>query len=367
MDALELTKELVNIPSETVRDGEKNVGRYIKDYIHRLGVEAELVEFAPNRANVIASIGKGEGLMLNGHMDTVPAGDKSQWEFGPNAVEHSGKLYGRGTSDMKAGIACILAALSKSNLKNPKRRILLAFVAGEETGFDGSNYLLDHRQSIFQGVKYGVIGEPTDLKIQIAQKGVTDTVITFKGKGAHGSKPWLGDNAILKATRFIDELMKLSNTFSIEDPILGKGTINIGKISGGTAINVVPDSCSIEIDRRMVPGESKELVLRQYKSVLKKLRINDAVVDMKFGRNAFSLDEKSKIVQMVKAVSSAKISEGATGYTEAELYKAKANIDSVVFGPGTKEIIHQPNEYIPIANIAKATTVFEKLIKRWIG
>ncbi|MFI5412592.1 MAG: M20 family metallopeptidase [Candidatus Micrarchaeales archaeon] len=362
-DVIELTKKLVNINSESNK--ELKVAQFIEKYLESLNIDCELMQFQEGRANVIAQIGKGEGLMMNGHIDTVPVGEKSAWKYGVDASEHDGKLYGRGTSDMKGAIACMLVALSRLNLKKTKRRLLLTFVAGEETGFDGSNYLLDNHKKLFEGVKFGVIGEATDMKIQIAQKGATDIRVSFKGKAAHGSKPHLGNSAILMASRFINEYLKYAETFTVEDKFLGKGTVNVGTIKGGTAVNVVPDSCEIAIDRRVVPGETPQMALDQVKDLLKKMKI-DAEAQLIVGRNAFKLDEKSKIIQIVKKASGSETTMiGSTGYTEAELYKAKANIDSVVFGPGTKEIIHQANEYVDVDYLKRATDVYEKIIREW--
>lgn len=192
-------------------------------------------------------------------------------------------------------------------------------------------------------------------------------VIACENPGYSSYDKQAGDNAILKATRFVNEYMEFSETFSVEDRFLGKGSVNVGSIHGGTAVNAVPDFCRIEIDRGIVPGETPELAVRQVKAILKKLKIS-AAVEQRIGRNAFRLDEKSEIVDTVRNISGAKTKlTGATGYTEAELYKTKANIDSVVFGPGMKDVIHQPNEYIPVANLKKYTPMMEKIIKKWIG
>ena len=365
MNVVELTKELVKIDSD-ISVGEKQVAMFIYDYLCELGIDAELVEFAANRADVVASIGAGDGLMINGHIDVVPIGDRSQWRHTPGSTDN-GILYGRGTSDMKGGVACVLSALSKADLHKPKRRLLLVFVGGEETVFDGSYYLLEKKRALFDGVKQGIIAEPTDMKIQVAQKGIVEMAVAFTGKAAHGSRPWQGDSAILKATAFINEYMKYSKHFNVEDSLLGKGSVNIGMINGGTASNVVPDRCELKIDRRIVPGETPQLAVAQVRGVLEKLKI-DAKIDLQIARNAFRLPDNSRVVKIIKSVAGAKTPlMGATGYTEAELYKTKANIDSVVFGPGVKEVIHQADEYIPVANLTRYSAMMEKLIKQWIG
>jgi acetylornithine deacetylase/succinyl-diaminopimelate desuccinylase family protein len=365
-DVIWLTKELVSIGSDSTNEGEKEVAKFITSYLKDAGIAAQLIEFAPKRASVIAQIGSGEGLLLNGHIDTVPIGDVRNWAYGTAPTIHNGKLYGRGTSDMKGGVAGIMAALSKLSSQRPKRRVLATFVAGEETESEGSINLLTKHRKLFSGVKYGIVGEPTHLKLQIAQKGVAGMKVRFRGRAAHGSKPWLGDSAITKASRFISEYLKIAQEFPVSDKLLGRGTANIGKISGGTAMNVVPDACVIEIDRRIVPGETPDVAVQQVKTLLKKLKIS-ADVELLFGRAAFKLNQDSKIIAIVKnGLGKIPPFMGSTGYTEAELYKAEANIDSVVFGPGLKKIIHKANEYVPVSDLTKYDTMLGKIINRWL-
>lgn len=371
MDVVELTKELINIPSESERDGEREVAKYIADYLKGIGIEPELIQFGSKNANVIASIGEGDGLMLNGHMDTVPLGDPGLWTVGTSAVVKDSKVYGRGASDMKGGLACIIKALENLAIakKQLKRRLLVTFVAGEEVDFSGSLYLLDNRKELFDKVKYGVIGEASfinsDISMQIAQKGAMSIEVTFRGKAAHASRPWLGDNAILKAAKFITEYQKLADNLKIEDKLLGKGSVNIGIIKGGTATNVVPDTCKVSIDRRLVPGETPKMAIEEVETVLSRLGISTEITTP-VSREAFKLSDTSEIISIVKEAIGQNIKTiGATGYTEAELYKAKANIDSVVFGPGEKDIIHQANEYVPIENLNRTEKAYEGIIKRW--
>ncbi len=367
MDVVRLTKDLVNIPSETERDGEKKVAEHVSRLLAELGIESETTEFAPGRANVVASIGKGEGLMLNGHLDTVPLGSASEWRYGVKAAEKGGRIYGRGTSDMKGGVACIISALSAANLRNPKRRILLTFVAGEEKELEGSSYLLSKRKGLFRKVRYGVVAEATDMGIQTAQKGYTDMTVVFRGRAAHASKPWQGDSAILKASRFIGEYTKLMAGPRRRDPVLGESTANIGRISGGTAVNVVPDYCEVQVDRRIIPGETPSVAVAQARKLLKKLNIG-ATVRLNAGRGAFRLSESSGVIRLVSdATGAARLLSGPTGYTEVELYKAKAGIDSVVFGPGNREVIHQSNEYIKTENLLRYTTMIGNVISKWLG
>ncbi len=371
MDVVELAKELIDIPSESIRDGEIDVAKYILDFFENLDLDPKLIRFNTNNANVIVDIGSGEGLMLNGHMDTVPLGDPLLWTKGASATVSDGKLYGRGASDMKGGIASFLSAISNLGIakKSLKRRLLITLVAGEEVDFRGSNYLLDNHKKIFNGVKYGIIAEPTfsgsNAKVQIAQKGAMNIKLNFKGKAAHASTPFLGDNAILKAVSFITEYQKIANNFTVTDKLLGKGTFNFGVMKGGVAANVVPDYCKVNLDRRLVPGETAEGALKQVKDVLANLEI-EADITTPVSREAFSVDRNSEIIKMVNRAAGEAVEEyGSTGYTEAELYKSKAGIDSVVFGPGEMKVAHQVDEYVLVENLKKAGKFYENMIKEW--
>lgn len=365
MDEIKLTQGLVRINSENPPGNEKEIAKFIRDYLDDLKIQTKLIKIMKNRFNVIASLGKREGMMLYGHMDTVPAGDLGTWKYEPfKAKIIDGRIYGRGTSDMKGGLAAILTAVKNLARENFKRKLFLAFVADEEATQLGTDYLIDNRKGLLKGIKYGVVGECTELKIRIAQKGIAIFKVKFRGKAAHGSKPELGDNAILKASEFIQELKNLSKKLKkVKTPLLGSGTINIGKISGGIKVNVVPDYCEVEIDRRLVPSETPKLAIKQIKNVLKKLELKGEIEIMKEGRLPMYIKETSKIVKILRNVIKTDMI-GESGYTEAEMYYRDAGIPCVAFGPGISALAHISNEYIPIKNIKKAVNVYEKLIKK---
>jgi acetylornithine deacetylase/succinyl-diaminopimelate desuccinylase-like protein len=189
--------------------------------------------------------------------------------------------------------------------------------------------------------------------------------IRFKGKAAHGSKPELGDNAILKASDFIQELKILTKKLKKKkDPLLGSGTINVGKIVGGLKVNMVPDYCEVEIDRRLIPGETPSIAVKQIKNVLKKLRLRAKIEYLNEPRLAMKISKNSKIVKMIQNIIKTR-TLGESGYTESELYYRECGIEIVSFGPGDPKLAHVNNEYIKISKIKKAVRVFETLIKKW--
>jgi len=364
MNEIELTQELVRINSENPPGNEKKIARYIKDFLEDLKIQAELIEFEKNRVDLIASIGKGKGLMLNGHMDTVPAGDMSKWKYDPfEGRIVKGKIYGRGSTDMKGGLAAILIAVKNLQKEKFKRKLLLTFVADEEVAMKGSDCLIKNRKEIFKNIKYGLIGECTDLRARIAQKGIVQIKVRFKGKAAHGSKPELGDNAIYKASGFIQETRKLIEKLKKEKhPLLGSGTINVGVIKGGTKINVVPEFCDIEIDRRIIPKENPKIAVNQIKRILRKLKLK-AVIKVEKSRLAMQISPKMELIRILKSITKTKLI-GESGYTEAELFYRDAKLPCFSYGPGTSELAHTTNEYILIKNLRKAVKIYEKLIRK---
>lgn len=364
MNEIELTQELVRINSENPPGNEEAIAKYIKDFLDDLKIPSELIEIEKNRFDVVASIGKGNGMMMNGHMDTVPAGDINKWRYEPFAGKIvGGKLYGRGSSDMKGGIASILAAVKNLSKEKFKRKLLLAFVADEEVALRGSTHLIKNMKYVFKDIKYGLIGESSTMKARFAQKGVTDIVVRFKGKAAHGSKPELGDNAIYKAADFIQELRKLIEELKKKkNHVLGSGTINVGVIKGGTKVNVVPELCEMEIDRRLIPGENIKTINVEIKRILKKLRLN-ADIEFRNFRLPMQLDKNLELIRILKSITKIEL-VGEPGYTEAELFYRDAKIPCVSFGPGIAYQAHVTDEYVPIKNLQRATKIYEELIRR---
>ena len=362
---IELLQELVQIDSRNPPGNETGVAKYIYDWLTDKGIQAELIEWGENRYNVIAEIGNGSnGLMLSGHIDIVPFGNLENWKYDPLGATIVGdKLHGRGTSDMKGGVAAIMEAAAKLSKENFKRKLLLTFTGDEESGLEGAKFLVAKRPEIFNGIKYGVVGEPTQLNIRAIHKGIVQFKAVFSGKAAHGSKPWLGDNAILKANKFIANLQMLEKVLAKKkDPMLGSGTINVGVISGGTKINIVPESCEVEVDRRITRKETMQEALKQLQDAAKKAdpKVKFANIEM---RPPLDNPLDSPLIEMIQNITKAKVL-GESGYTEAGYFRQKLGIDCVVCGPGDSKLAHVANEWISVKMVDRAAQVYEKLIRQ---
>ncbi len=364
--AIELLQELVRMDSQNPPGNETAVAKFVYDWLSDKGIQTELVRWGNNRYNVSVELGKGAGgLMLNAHLDTVPFGNLENWKQDPLAAKIiRDKMYGRGTCDTKSGVAAIMAAAAKFSKDNFKKKLLLTFVGDEENLQQGSEWLIKNKPEIFKGITHGVMAEPTLLNLRVVHKGVVFAKAKFFGKAAHGSKPWLGENAILKANKFMDNLQALEkNLAKKKDPMLGTGTINVGKISGGTKVNIVPEGCEVEIDRRITRKETIQEAIKQLQAAARnadsaaKLEVLDA-------RPPLDTPLHSKIIKVLHGITKTKIL-GESGYTEAGLYSKALKIQCIVCGPGDSKLAHVANEWVSVKMVQKAERVYENLIRRW--
>lgn len=366
MNEVELLQQLIKINSENPPGNEREIVFFIRDFLKDLKITTKLMKFGKNRYNLVAWIGKGNGFMLNGHLDTVPVGNLENWKFNPFGEIKNGKIYGRGAVDMKGGLASILTAL-RNLVKEKvefKRKLLLVLVGDEEVALKGSKFFIENYKEFLKDIKYGIIAEPTNFKITHAQKGIVNIKVKIKGKAAHGSRPELGDNAIYKACDLIQELRKFAESLKKrKDEILGSGTINVGKISGGIKVNVVPDSCEIEIDRRIILGETPELAKRQVEGIMRKLKIKGEV-ELLVSRLPMKIPEDSTFIKTLKNITRTK-TQGESGYTEAELYYRECGIECVVCGPGDPNLCHVSNEYITLKELKRGVRIFENIIRKF--
>ena len=266
---LEITRELVRIESINPPGNENECAKYIGKLMEDAGLQVSYHEFAEDRTGVVARL-EGDGakapICFGGHIDTVPLGAKS-WRMDPFAGEVSeGKVYGRGTTDMKGGLAAYLwAALKLARTKRRKADILFVAVASEETGCQGSFHLA--QSHVLRGAGALVIAEPTSNYPIVGHKGALWLQAETSGATAHGSMPHLGVNAIYKAASAIAKLERFS--FNITPhPVLGTPTLNVGTIKGGMNINSVPDRAEFTIDIRTIPGQDHGALIGLLRSYL---------------------------------------------------------------------------------------------------
>src|SRR5947209_10181956 len=267
---VELTRDLVRIQSVNPPGNEQEAAEYLGNRMRHLGLEVELQHLEPDRAQVIGRIrGQGDGhLVLTGHLDVVPPGGQA-WEhdpFGADLVD--GRMYGRGSADMKGGVAAMVAAMAalKAGGVQPSADILLAATCGEEAGMLGAGAMVENGS--LAGSRYLVVGEPSGLDVFIGEKGVLWFDVIAYGRTAHGSMPWLGINAVSYLARLIPQLEAYPFPWE-ESLLLGRPTVSINVMSGGNKTNVVPDLARMTVDMRTVPSQDHQDILRRVQAMAK--------------------------------------------------------------------------------------------------
>ncbi len=368
---VKLLRELVAIPSMNpmgrVRSGdeycEETLAEYLAAFLKRQGLDVQLQQVAPRRLNIVASIDvhAPRTILLEAHLDTVHADNMKIAPFDP--VIRDEKLYGRGACDTKGSMAAFIqASLNTLEKKSLRSNIILLFVADEEYCFTGA------RHAVQNGLRadYGVAGEPTRLRIVHAHKGVTRWRAWTHGKAAHSAYPERGENAIYRMAAVLQRLEQYANNLTREDPhpALGTPTLSVGVIEGGQAVNVVPDRCWIEIDRRSLPGETSETIVSEARKFLNDLS------DWEFDEPHLSVEgmevsKKSTVLQRlataIEAVTGRAILEAAHYATDAGIYCA-AGIPTVVFGPGDIAQAHTDEEYIELQQVHQAVQIVEQFL-----
>lgn len=260
---LELLKNLIEIKSDTA-SGANEALLFCAEWLKNHGQEVAVHE---NNGCLMLTSSKGHGeetIIWNGHVDVVP-GHTEQF----NAIEKMGRLYGRGSADMKAGVAAMMMAFVELDSEALSRTVQLHIVTDEETGGHNTSEWLVNQGHFGNFV---ICGEPTGLKVGVQSKGVLHMDLAFKGKPAHGSRPWQGINAIENAMRFHQELANLP--FQKQStPYFPQASVNLAMINAGERYNVVPDLCNMSYDIRFLPGQDPEEIVRQMVELAKTLEL----------------------------------------------------------------------------------------------
>lgn len=374
-ELLNILKELVDIPSHyLVNGGELRLANKLEEIAIDEGLEVEYEEITPGRSNIFITLKgneKGKDIVLCGHMDTVSSEGMTIEPF--NGYIEDGKFWGRGSVDMKGGLASMLYAmiLLKRQGFIPKGSIQLIGTVGEEcpTNSDGAFAL----RSKGKFADMAIVGEATSLNIAAAHKGTMSLEILIKGKAAHSSNPALGDNAIYKAVdlialiknKLLPELDKRSH------PLCGRATLNVGMIEGGIQNNIVPDKCKFSLNRRYIPGETENQIVEEIMNLWKELpySVNDLEIKvLEETENRIPMETAVNDPLVVKLLESCKkqgldsVINGVNYWTDGAHLRV-AGIPTVVFGPGDIAQAHAAIEYIEIDSMEKAVYVYMDFIK----
>lgn len=365
-----LLKQLI-AGAATPENGERQSAEILRHYFESIDIPAELDCWDKSRANLVAAIGNeapdAPTLIFGVHLDVVPAAAEN-WDTPPfEAVEKDGKIYGRGACDMQGGICAAAAALTDiaASGMELKGRVIFVATAGEETDSCGVDRFVERYKGRITRPLGILIPEPTGLEILRAHRGILWLTIQTHGKTAHGSMPHLGINAIEKANALLNRLKGYTIPHEPHE-LLGGCSMSINRIEGGSATNIVPEHCVIELDIRTLPSQTHAAVIENLKAICDELHQNDpdfkADISVIRTVDALQTDENNPFVKMV--CESAGITETkAAGFTTDGPHFRKLNAPVLIFGPGDSTLCHKPNEYIEIVHLRQTKEHYKKLIR----
>ena len=363
-----LLQRLIQFPTEDPPGYEIEMARFLCETLEGWGISAELDEFLPNRANVIGRV-KGNGsqpsLIFSAHIDTMTVGTQA-WQHHPFAGDiEDGKLYGRGASDMKSGMAAMMMAAKKIAESDMPLTgdLILAFTAGESSNCLGAKRMVETDALTDAGAI--IVSEPSSLQLLIAEAGTWWVKAIAKGEQGHGSGIQAGTkssrSAILKLVDFIQKLQTFA--FDVPDhPLLGQPTISIGLISGGTAVNQTPDHAECAIDIRFLPGMDESMML----AALQTFAGDDItfetidlkpVIEIAADHPLVALCEKACRDQLGTIT----VPGGVFYYSDAVIFTPALNIPRVILGPGELGMSGSRDEYVEIGKLVKSAEIFQQI------
>jgi acetylornithine deacetylase len=374
-DAVALARALIQIDSRNPTlapdsPGEGDCARTLASVLDDWGFSVQLMESVPGRPNVVARIGprNAPALMLNGHLDVVGVEGMIHNPF--SAQLRGDRIYGRGSADMKGGVAAMCAAAAKGAQADSSRQILVTAVVDEEWESLGMRALLA------DGIRAdaAIIAEPTRLAICPAHRGFVWMDIVVTGRAAHGSRYDIGVDAITHAGLLLAELEKLERTRESgpRHELLGRGSLHASKIQGGVGMSTYPELCNLAIERRTLPGESAEKALAEIEDACAKVRSEHPQFAARVTLNTAQLPSDvpvdSPIVKRLRGALEregvpVKI-EGLSAWTDAAPLN-EAGIPTICFGPGDIALAHAAEEFVPIEDIDVATRVLTRVVREW--
>lgn len=380
---VEILAQLVALPSVNPMGGpvdqaicfEGRVSDWLVDFFHSIGAAYERIEVSPGRDNVIArydSPGADFTILLDAHQDTVPVEGMTIEPFTPKIAD--GRLWGRGACDVKGGMAAMLFAFRRLIQEQPAgaANVVLSCTCDEEATIIGISDLVTYwttakgKSKLLQSPPdVAIIAEPTELDVVVAHRGVTRFKIRTKGRACHSSDPTQGVNAIYRMAKLVSALQEYADSLAVTvkaHPLCGSASLSVGKISGGTSVNIVPDECVIEVDRRITPGEDAAGIVVGIREFLAARLDFDFEFDAPWIEcpaltDANNTNLANTVLQHVAVVDGPHAAVGVPYGTHASPTCA-AGVPSIVFGPGSIQQAHTKDEYIDIGQLEKAAEVY---------
>lgn len=370
---VELTRQLIAIDSvnpDLVAGGagESEIAAFTADWLTKRGFECRLLEPSPGRVSVLAiaaGTGGGRSIMLNGHLDTVALSSYDGDGLLPEVRD--GELHGRGTYDMKSGVAAIMTAAASAATDPHTGDIVVALVADEEYASTGTSEVLRHVVT-----DTAIVVEPSGLDLMVAHRGFVWAEVTVHGVAAHGSRPDLGVDAIAKAGSFLTAIEDLGHRLASgeQHPLLATGSIHASTITGGTEASTYPDRCVIVVERRTIPGEDVSFVEAELRTILDAIATDDPAfsydLDIGTHRPPFAAHPESVVAAAVtdsfrEVTGSDPVVRGEAFWTDAALL-AEAGVDVVLFGVDGGGA-HAATEWVTLSSLETLTDTLERTVR----
>jgi acetylornithine deacetylase len=372
MDSMEILERLVAFPTVS-RDSNLDLIGYIRDFLAAHGILSRLyLDGGKRKANLYACIGPQDrgGVLLSGHTDVVPV-DGQRWSSDPFVLDaRDGRLYGRGSADMKGFIACALriaAVASRSALKIP---LQLAFSYDEEVGCLGVRSVIEDMATWPQRPQFCIVGEPTMLQIAVGHKGKTALKATCHGRAAHSAYPSQGLNAIHLACDLVAKVRARQAAIAVNGPFdhgytVPYTTLHVGVIHGGTVLNIVPSRCELELEIRNLPADDPAMIVASLRADAGAVA-GEARIELEVSHEYPGLDTAadSPVVALAAALTGntdlVKVGYGSEG----GLFSGVLGIPTVVCGPGSIDQAHKPDEFVAIEQLSRCDAILDRLVER---
>lgn len=370
--AVELTRDFIRIPTTNPPGSEAALARMIVERGAELGLAGELQFVVDDRPNAVLTLPGDAGarqLLYCGHLDTVQVGE-TRWSWDPFCADIlEGRIAGRGASDMKGGLAAMIAGMAalRAARIRPPGDVVLAAVVGEEVDCLGSRAFLD--AGGMDDVGALVIGEPTNLDVVIAHKGAVRIQVTVHGRASHSAMPHLGVNAITYMLDFIRRLPEVQLGGG-SHPLLGAPTVSVNMIQGGVRPNIVADRCSANVEIRTLPGQRTADIVAALESAADEVRAADPalvveiVTDQEVAGVETPADDRLVRVALEAAervTGHPATTRGIPIFSDGSVLQPPTGVPTILFGPGDERTAHQVDEYVEISNVVTAAEVFATL------
>lgn len=379
MNSIQILEKLISFDTVSSNSNLEIIS-YCEKILKDAGAEITLIKNTEEtKANLFATIGPVDqpGIILSGHTDVVPVTNQ-KWQTNPfKLTEIDNKLYGRGTADMKSFVACALYAASKASSMNLKTPLHFSFSYDEEIGCVGVRSLIEMLKNSPINPLFCIVGEPTSMQVMSGHKGKVNASVLIKGKEAHSALTTKGLNSIYLASEFIQGIQSIqtnliNNSAHDNDFEVPYTTLQVGKIEGGVAVNIVPSSSSLLFEIRSLHSDDPNLILKDIKILSEKIvkshidKFPDTEIEIKVTNQypALNTMKNSDVISFLNGLTGNNSVEKVSFGTEGGLFSNELNIQTAICGPGSMNQGHQPDEYIEKVQIDLCDQMLENLLNK---